>query len=368
MASEQQHLKTELADCRNSPATTNEANRRLQETMRNAREGKTVEAFNGSLTVMQSMFAAMLKGNAANADALAIAQAACVEKDSKIAELEAKMEGMISQKDALELHWECTTECTAEIKGLKLELSVAKASSKSLETSRSTDEATHSLVCSRKNERIRQLEGTSRHLKDQLESALAAEVASIKGVERIQKEKAESLKVLIGRLEAKDAEVRDANVQMEVIAEKNSMIKAKDKELTSTRNRIIALESEMRKKDAKLAKAKARKRKPVLTVIFTQAGFPTRAYAVFQPQQLALILDIYAGHSGSDVKNMMLKENHPDGGGYMVDPKEELLEPDTDVDQDIDFRAYEIIKVAPSTTKRKTLEGGLDGSSKKQRV
>ncbi|KAK5696693.1 hypothetical protein LTR97_007997 [Elasticomyces elasticus] len=120
-----------MADCRDSPSTFFEANRRLRDTMQKAREGKAAEALNGFLEVAAPVFAAVLKGGL---DASGEAEDRCCELEKQLAakdhELSLKLVVIDDQTKSLKTHQDTIAgkdeqiimaEAKARVKAMRVE-------------------------------------------------------------------------------------------------------------------------------------------------------------------------------------------------------------------------------------------------------
>ncbi|KAK5720880.1 hypothetical protein LTR15_006842 [Elasticomyces elasticus] len=288
-------------DCRDSPPTLGEANKRLQETMKHAREGKTADALHGVVNVVQSAFAAVLKGAI---DAPTALEEKCrelekqlKEKDELRAAVERDLRRIISGKN--ESITKFRAMCDANHKKTRALLATVEANQKTADSSKGT--------CKALEQECNALKLTAQHTEDAIKEVLN-----------------------------------------QTIMENNNDIqnKAQDAELAT-------------------AKAKAAAFRQGLNVIINQAGQATKVYFVIKEEPLSDTLDDYAEVTKQEQNSLMVVSSSGSQDGLVVDPAQETMVPEPIVDGSVKYQAYMVIKAAMPSAKRKPTDSDDGGPRKK---
>ncbi|TKA74799.1 hypothetical protein B0A55_05826, partial [Friedmanniomyces simplex] len=179
------------------------------------------------------------------------------------------------------------------------------------------------------------------------------------------------LKKLDGSCEEKDKRIRELEAALTIETDAFKALEdrqAKTMEVIVDRMQAKDKEIKARVKDAELVAAKAQSFGPRLDVVVTQAGYPTRSFAIVKRQPLAATLGSYCEMTEQKLESLVVRTNAPLCSGQMVDPGKVVLKPlPLDIGE-VQFRAYEVIRVEASAAKRKAMGGEMGGVGKKQKV
>ncbi|KAK4954406.1 hypothetical protein LTR10_007837 [Elasticomyces elasticus] len=301
-------------DWRDSPPTLVEATKRLQETMKNARDGKKADALNGVISVVQSAFAAVLKGE--------------VDGTTAVREECDQLRAEAASRNASHIAWKRDKDQKLEAKDLVI--------------------AEIRAVVAEREEKIRALEA-------QVKAANVNTMMMGTKLEEQAAQKDAQQRTLIAHAKSKIGEQRC------IITDLKAAIVTKDEAFGALKGSVEA-------KDAELTTAKANVKVPAIDIIITQAGYRTRCYNVDEQQALLIVLGEYCKDTDQSIDSMLVRINDMHSSGRVVDPGEENIEPKPLKQGKMSYQAFEVIKVEPSVAKRKAAGGESAGSGKKQKV
>ncbi|KAK5708648.1 hypothetical protein LTR17_020480 [Elasticomyces elasticus] len=297
-------------DCRDSPPTLVEATKRLQETMKNARVGKKADALNGVVSVVQSAFAAVLKGEVDATEALA---EQCVELEKQLKE---KDETRAYHRREFDSNISDMTRFITDMREEDTKMRASEAKAK------------------------------------------AGEAKSVKRCAELHEQ--------VTRKGVNNSTLIDMAIR--AVKERDSRITGLNGKISLKDTAICALEANIEAKDVELTAAKANVKVPAIDIIITQAGYTTRCYNVDEKQALAVVLVEYCKDTDQSINSMLVRTNDMHSSGRVVDPGKETMEPKPLKQGKMKYYAFEVIKVEPSAAKRKAADGESTGSGKKQKV
>ncbi|KAK5688692.1 hypothetical protein LTS10_000670 [Elasticomyces elasticus] len=301
-------------DCRDSPPTLVEATKRLQETMKNDRDGKKAEALNGVVSVVQSAFAAMLKGEV---DATAAVREECDQ-----------LRAQAALSNASHIAWKRNTDRKLEAKDHVI--------------------AEIRAVVTEKDKRIQALEAQVT-----VANARILTLGTKLEEQAAQRDARERSLIVLGKQKIEEKRC--------IITDLKAAIVEKDKAFDALAGSLEAM-------DVKLTAAKANVKVPAIDIIITQAGYRTRCYSVDEQQALVIVLGEYCKDTDQSVDSMLVRTNDMHSSGRVVDPGEEIIAPKPLKQGKMSYQAFEVIKVEPSVVKRKAADGESTGSGKKQKI